>query len=469
MPRDNVEAHAPPTAVDVLFIGCWFIASRVWLVTIFVWPDPWIIDLLWQLLPIETLEANLFESLWFLHSQPPLFNLLVGLALHLPGDLNWLRLLWWEIGLAMVLVVFASFRLVGMPRVLAHALVVLFSINPTLALYENFYFYTYPEAFCVLLGVFALLRRPWSPALYGVATCALVGFRALFQPVWAGLVAWAVIRSGYMVERRRVYAWLLAPVLLGALLIVKNGLLFGVWNTSSWYGQNLSRLPFIALGEDEVRDLGARGIVSRAFVLGPFLGVPIYPADLVGDSVQRAHDRYGARVGLTQAYKESGSPNLNNIGLIPVSRQLAQDAWAATLARPGPVIAGIGRGLGRFLQPASDFEFLGGNRARLFRLEAIVRSVLYPGGSSVLVGAWIVLAIVSSAWLWLRTPAGAEDLRAAAAFVFLTTMWVATVGNLAEFGENNRFRFTLDPMLFAWNVAVLWWFYARIVSARGQR
>lgn len=31
----------------------------------------------------------------------------------------------------------------------------------------------------------------------------------------------------------------------------------------------------------------------------------------------------------------------------------------------------------------------------------------------------------------------------------VTVSWVAVVGNLAEFGENNLFRFALDPLLVA--------------------
>lgn len=39
-----------------------------------------------QILDTDWLKENLFTSLVFLHSQPPLFNLVLGLAINLNGD-----------------------------------------------------------------------------------------------------------------------------------------------------------------------------------------------------------------------------------------------------------------------------------------------------------------------------------------------------------------------------------------------
>lgn len=451
-------------AVDVLGIGGWFVVSRVWLAAMAVQPDPEAVARLWQLLPIELLESRLFESLWYLHSQPPLFNLIVGAALHLPGDLVWLRLLYWEVGLLLVLAMFWALRSAGVPRLAAHALVLVFSLNPTPALYENFLLYTYLEAFLMLAAMLALLQRPWSPASYGIATMLLVAVRSLFQPVWAAAVAWAI--CAFPRRGRLAYSpWVVAPILVGVLLIAKNGLLFGVWSTSSWYGLNLARMPTVAL-MTETQPLVDLGIVSPAFAVGPFQPVRAYPPALTNPATAVARERFGAPPALLHEPKDNGYPNMNHAGMIAVSRQLASDAMAATLARPGPVLRTMVRGLELFLSPASNSLFLADNRARLWRLDRIALAVLYPGNSRLLVGVWLLFAVASSGWLWLRPPDEVSHLRAAAAFVCVTILWVAAVANLTEFGENNRFRFTLDPMVFAWNCAILWWIGARAASRR---
>lgn len=447
---------------DVVVIGCWFLVSRLWLFSVSVQPDPATLDWLWQVLPLEALAANLSGSLWYLHSQPPLFNAIVGVVLHLPGDVIWLRLLFWELGLALVLVMFASLRSMGLPRALAHALVLLFSLNPTPALYENFYFYSYLEAFLVSASLFTLLGHAWRPVSYGIASSLLVSLRALFQPVWALAIAIAITTTR-PAGSRRTSVWLFAPILVGVLLIFKNGMLFGVWSTSSWYGLNLARLPTFAL-QNQIAELGAAGIVSPAFVSGPFLAVSSYSADVTKATVDWARQRYGVAPVLMHELKDSGYVNFNHAGEIAVSRQLARDSLAAMRARPGPVAQKMVEGVVLFFKPASDSLFLSDNLARLYRLDQIWRAALYPGGSIVVVAGWLVLAVVSSGWLWWRGPADASHLRAAAAFVCLTTLWVATVGNLTEYGENNRFRFALDPMLLVWNAGSAWWLCVKLRS-----
>ncbi len=40
---------------------------------------------MWQLLDVRLLKDHLIQSVWYLNSQPPLFNLYAGLVLHLPA------------------------------------------------------------------------------------------------------------------------------------------------------------------------------------------------------------------------------------------------------------------------------------------------------------------------------------------------------------------------------------------------
>lgn len=41
----------------------------------------------WQYLDVNLLRSRLLESLWYLHSQPPLYNLYLGLVLKLTPNL----------------------------------------------------------------------------------------------------------------------------------------------------------------------------------------------------------------------------------------------------------------------------------------------------------------------------------------------------------------------------------------------
>lgn len=191
------------------FILAWFALTRLLALAIGVEPEPGSHEFFWQLLPFDLLEDRLAESLWYLHSQPPLYNAFVGALLDLPGDYAiWWRIVWITLGALFPLLVCASLIDAGAPRVAAHTVTLVVSLNPTYLLYENPLLYTYPEALCVLAGFWALLRtalgRPAWAAL-AAASSMLVLFRAMFQPVWSLGVAFAAL-TGLPRPGRAAYA-----------------------------------------------------------------------------------------------------------------------------------------------------------------------------------------------------------------------------------------------------------------------
>src|SRR5687768_18045276 len=179
----------PRAWMDGAIIVVWFAASRVVAASMGVAPNRAEPELLWQLLPLDLLQTRLLESLWYLHSQPPLFNAFVGVVLKLPGDYvtTW-RAAWVLVGLAFPIVIFACLRRAGAVRILAHAATFAICLNPTLLLYENFLLYTYPEALSVLIAFYALFSAPQNGrawAQFGVVGSTLALFRATFHPLWA--------------------------------------------------------------------------------------------------------------------------------------------------------------------------------------------------------------------------------------------------------------------------------------------
>ncbi|MBA3271220.1 MAG: hypothetical protein H0T71_11995 [Acidobacteria bacterium] len=445
--------------VDFGIILSWFVMSRVLAATLAgVAPDAAVPEILWQLLPLDLLESRLGESLWYLHSQPPLFNAFVGALLQLPGDYTaiW-RVLWVLLGVLFPLVIFASIRLVGSSRGLAHLLAAIVCLNPTLLLYENFLFYSYPEALCVLVGLYAFLNlgpgeRGWKT--FGVAGSLLTLFRATFQPLWAlGIVlttAWSLRQT------LRTVGWipLLAPLILGSALVVKNGVMFGVWSSSSWYGMNAAKLMATAmLGETE--QLVALGVVSPLFAAGPFQPVHRYPATMTAAARETAVAEFHSVPALVVETKPNGQPNFNHLVYIEISKQLAADSMAAARARWLLFTDTLSRGFQGFLQPASFYMFVDANRKRVLRLDEAYRQVVYPGGSALLVQALLAASLFSSAAiLVLNVTSRVASLRPAAGYVLVTVVWVTLTCNLAEYGENNRFRFTLDPMMVTWLAVV---------------
>ncbi|HXG89944.1 MAG TPA: hypothetical protein VNJ02_16575 [Vicinamibacterales bacterium] len=443
--------------LDAVLIVSWFAASRVIAASAGLAPDRSVPEILWQLLPLDLLESRLVESVWHLHSQPPLFNIFVGLLLKLPGDyLSMWRILWVVIGVAFPLTVFSCLRAVGARRWLAHMAALLLGLNPTLLLYENFYFYSYPEALLVLLAFLTLLpgrdrAHRWTG--YAWATSLLALMRATFQPIWALGVVIVTVWSSPKLARRH-WLGLAAPLIVGALLAARNGVVFDVWTSSSWYGMNVAKLTVTAmLGETPA--LVARGVVSPTFAVGPFQPVEMYDAAMVRSAEREIELRHGNVEALRLKQKPNGQPNFNHLIYRDVSRQLSADSVAVVRERSVLFEETVIKGFRTYTQPASLYVFVDANRRYAGWLETLYTAVLYPGGSLLLVQLALLLTLLTSGAIALLEGHRFAALRPAAGYVLVTVLWVTVASNLAEYGENNRLRFTLDPLMATWLAVLL--------------
>jgi hypothetical protein len=164
----------------------------------------------------------------------------------------------------------------------------------------------------------------------------------------------------------------------------------------------------------------------------------------------RAHTVYRGVPALTRETSQDGWPNYNHLVYIDTSRQLAEDARAVYGNRPVLYREAVLTGLQWFHRPASMYVFVRLNRERLAWWDDLYLRVLYPNGTLLIVRTAVALTILTTVLVFFVGRGEFEALRAAAGYVAITTVWVVVAGNLAEFGENERFRFTIDPMMITW-------------------
>ena len=120
-----------------------------------------------QFLDPALLQHDLLSSLWYLHSQPPLFNLFLGLVLKAASDPAVLYELCFRIsGLLIPLCMYATLALLGANRIAAFLVTLFFMLNPSLILYESLLYYTHVEGVLIIVAVFFLAR--WGSAANAV-------------------------------------------------------------------------------------------------------------------------------------------------------------------------------------------------------------------------------------------------------------------------------------------------------------
>lgn len=417
------------------------------------------LDAYWQFVDPFLLRREPIASILNLHSQPPLFNLLLALALR-PGRAAAplaLQALLLACSALLAACVYALQRRLAVPPWLAAATSLAFAASPAFVLHENWLFYSLPTAALLAATCLAFAaasagsRRGLQLCLWCAALLCLL--RAAFHPLWFVLLALALARvSG---EGRAVARAALGPALLLACFVAKNGLLFGTPALSSWVGQSLSRLTVERLPPEQRSALVREGRLSAAALIPAFSPPEDYPGELM------TADAALPRV-LTQARKSAGAVNYHAIGYLRVSRALLADSAWVIAQRPGVYLSGLREAWTIYFRSPCAVPFFGidNRRATAGLCEAQDRWLLVrlpPTASGERPESGICLAILvlspllvalAAAGAFGRGPlaGGSRQTRALLGLLAANVVYVAVVGNSLELGENNRFRFETDGL-----------------------
>ena len=412
-----------------------------------------------QFLDPTQLRTNLAQSVFYEHIQPPLFNLYLGLGLRFPNPHAFFAASARVIGLALHLGLFELTRRLGARPWIAATVTTVFAFSPASILYETWLFYSFPVAAMLTLAACMLHRaleterpRAWWAALLLMAAVVLT--RSLFHLVWLMLaVALAVVASR---RRWRALAIAALPIALAASVYVKNWVVFGRFEASSWMGFSLSRLTTLRAPLDVRRRLIDEGKLSPLALTPAWEPLNHYPPEY------RVAPPDLPRVPvLTDPLRSTGETNYNHAAFLRISDTFLADARVMKAADPAMYRDCVRVAWMIYFRPTYDGLFLE-RRSPLRGIERIYELAIFspawrwtwgtpdpPMRDRMSVG-WIVIAAIVVpislllAWQGRRRPEGATIL-----FCLGTTAWVAVIGNLFEIGENNRFRFLSEPLAWA--------------------
>jgi hypothetical protein len=404
-----------------------------------------------QIVDPELLRSQLLESLFYLHSQPPLFNLILGVGLKLfPTQFGAaMHAVYVTIGLALAATLYALLVRLGIGTWPSAAIAIVLSVSPTFILYENWLYYEYLVAALLILSAFTLhefLRRGtfWPGIAFFTLLAALIYVRSIFQIIWL-LLAVGLLLFVRWDLRRLVLTASAVPALLVVLLVAKNIIVFGVPGTSSWFGMQLAQVVEAKVPLAERRRLVQRGELSRVSLVDSFSA----PTDYL--ALRRSPDPTGVPV-LDRLKKSTGCWNLNHSVYIPVSRDFLGDAITLIRLRPGAYARATLKGTGLYLRPFHGEGYVDQSKIRGYTtvFDRFILLQIRPGQL-----AWtILLAYVAALLYGLRLIYGLLRRRleptasaVTLAYAWLTVAYVTTVLSFTQNLENGRIRFFLDPLV----------------------
>ncbi len=423
-----------------------------------------------QLLDEPLLRDRLGESIAYLHGQPPLLNLVLGLTLKAaratgaaPETL--LAMAHFLVGAALVAALATLFREVLGPGLLAPLGTVFFVLNPMLYVSLLEYFYTAHELLLlVLFGLFAhrFLRAGRTASLAGAAGClvALAALHSLyhFAAMLALLACLAFLAPAPKSGRRFDTARALGLAGAAAALLAwpaKNLLVFGFFGSSSWVGLNLAS----GLGVSYPP-------LARLFL--PGTGPP--SEALRAEASRLVPERFEGIAALADLTKRDGSPNWNHFSVIGLSRETESRVLRRLREEPGLLFRRAWRNYGAYTQFSGRHPLEGslewkvrGPLSRLWLASYEHLAFLYFGrntreepftGFFTLFPLTMALAIVRTARCFGSRPAEART----ALVLLLAVLWVLGMILFVDGREGNRLRFPTDPfiiLLALWGLSLV--------------
>ena len=405
------------------------------------------------------LRTRLIESVFYLHVQPPLYNLALGVILKLfPGHAAPVfHALFLINGLALYLLVTLLQTRLGVRKSVALLTSTLFVLSPTFLVFEHVLIYTLQCATllviaALLLEIYVRTRR----AVYGwgffISLFLLCGIRSMYHLAYYVLMACAV--AAVMRGNRRQVLWMaLIPGVILFSFYAKNYVLFDKFSVFSFLGKSpwiktVGNLPW----EERVR-LANEGKISKVSLVERFYAIEYYPPEI------RNIAGYENIPVLRQTTKSTGEVNYNHLSQIAVSDIYLEDALYVIRVRPKLFLCTTAwAGLTYFspmpltvprlqwLVRAYDVLTLKINIpvSRLIPQLGASRHVPYL---TLLIGMPLLMAY--GAWLgvWSRRHTAAQ--RAALLFMAFTVIYVTGLSIIVELAETNRYRFEIDPFLVA--------------------
>ncbi len=451
-----------PTNRDTLLILVVFLLSRSIVQLAGVRLDYQALYRNWQYLDVQTLKTSLLAGLWYDHTQPPFFNLLLGIVLQTFGD---------HARLVFVLLLKAislanTFLLLGilkslLPTRSVHRPIwidrlplgfsLLYLLSPATILFENELFYTSLISFFFLISARYVLILARSPAIRWASAAGLVipllaicMTRSLYHLLWLLMLTAALtfcFRKKAGIGRLAAGSTLILLLTFG--WYVRNYVLFGSFSSSTWIGMNLARNVFHDATIRDSTDIAAIEPFSTISAYTPFLSA--------ADTASYNH------IGLRDLHEEKKNDsfiNEKNVGYLAISTLYMLSAKHQIRSHPAAFLQNVAQSSIIFFAPATRYSVTEPEARKIMYYDlpySFNLSHLAKGKQQRRIALTLSAIPKMIIWLivigwWCSRIIKTRTIDALTGFIFLVLGYVFCVSSVFEHYENMRFRYEVEPL-----------------------
>jgi hypothetical protein len=415
-----------------------------------------------QYLDPRILRNNLAQGIWYLHTQPPLYNLSLGLVLKFQSkhlQTASFSSAYFLMGLLIIVASFALMRKLAVSSRLAWVACLCLMLFPSSIRAERWLFYPYPlEAMTVLAALllchFETRRKYTFFVLFELTLAAAVLSRSLYHlifwmlPLSVLTLVWIYVRVPREIKRYTVTA--LVFFLIASSVYVKNYAQYGIFSSSTWQGMNLMQMTRY-IPYSVKREMVEKGQITPLALIQNFSAPPLYfeyfklkPA--IGNPI------------IDDLTKSTGAPNFNNYIYARMGPELQHNAIVLITHHPLDYLKAVVNEAYIFFS-LKPYRFLDQWRTWLIpRTDSMTHfafDMALAFGAPLLMLSLFSLALYAvleplfRRGLGLRRVFENEDnLPLLVFFIAFNLVYVCAVSNLLELGEACFFRIPIDPLLF---------------------
>ena len=444
-------------------LGAAFIISRFLYNRMGVQFDADTITRTWHFIDIELLRNDLWRSIFYLHTQPPLMNLLTGIGLQLfPSSYTSIfRAFFYLGGFLLTLAIYFLGLKLRVPKYISIILAAWFAISPATVVYENYYFYTFPTTVLLTLSALFLVRflekkRALDGILFSFMLAANALTWSLFHLVWLlgcfGIVTFLL--KGY----RRKALWLAPAFLLVFAWYAKNEILYDSFTGSSWAGLNLFKTVTHRIPGKVRRQWIKNDIVSELALVPPYRSPDVYLEYFPSTSLT------GIPL-LDDVNVSTGYRNQHHLSYVYAGERYFKDSVRIIAHAPHYYLGIIPYSTYIYLHSASDYEHIYDIRVPIDGWDTVWNRLFYgqwqkdetlgerastfsPDHLAWWLAIGFLIAITATpVYLWRQRYNFYNLDYGLVLFMFWNILFVSAAGILLDFGENNRTRFGIDPFI----------------------
>ncbi len=422
----------------------------------------------WQVIAPELLKNKLIESVWYLHSQPPLYNLYIGIVLKLFPEhySTFFHINFLVLGLLTHVVLFVIMKRLEIRSIIAFVLTVLLMISPTMILYENWLSYTTLVIALLTFSTLFLLRflqseKTMDGFLFFLFIAITILTRSMYHIAWFVVIILILLISRHKIKKKIILTASL-PFLFVFAFFLKNYMLFNTFSTSSWMGMSLYEISLSRMDKKKLEPLVALDEVS------PIVFVPAFwSLDHYSKFVTKPNPYFNVSV-LSDSFNLQAA-NYHNYHYLEVSELYKKSAIQAIRHYPLDYLKNVAISFGYYFYPASNYPMLKNNSEKMFwynkmfnhlvlwtiyNPDEIERTPPFRIEYALSLSLLLILSFFASTILgiqqlwkqWRSRMPGFNSFAIIVVYLTLTILYTMVVGNFFEQGENMRFRFQTSTM-----------------------